>query len=39
MPDKVVDSFSAIGLCSHVKWSLQLREMKELGYGMTMIVT
>jgi hypothetical protein len=33
------NSSNAIGLCSHVKWSLQLGEMKELSYGMTMSVT
>jgi len=29
------NSFSAIGLCSHVKWSLQLGVIIELSYGMT----
>jgi hypothetical protein len=30
---------SSNGLCSHVKWSLHLGEIKELSYGMTMSVT
>jgi len=33
------NSSSAIGLCSHVKWSLQLGEIRELSYGMTVSVT
>jgi len=33
------NSFSAIGLCSHVKWSLHLGKIKELNYGMTMSVS